>query len=483
VRDVTSEMIDFPLYIDGARVATARPVEVKSPYDGRLVGRTFDADADDVERAVRGVVRGFGSMRRLPSYERARVLKNMSGLLNERREQFARIMALEAGKPVRDARVEVDRAVITMETAAGEATRLYGEQIPLDVMAASADRMGITKRVPLGPVLGITPFNFPLNLVCHKLGPAIAAGDSILIKPAPKTPLTALMLADVALEAGLPADGMAVVLCSNEAAQSLVSDDRFKALSFTGSDVVGWRLKGRAGKKRVLLELGGNAGVIVDESADIELAATRIAAGGFSYAGQSCISVQRIYVHHKVFAPFAELLVTKARSLRAGDPLDEDTDIGHMISVESAERVEAWVKEAAALGATVLTGGNRTGNVYEPTVLRDVPIGAHVCVDEVFAPVVSLFPSQEFDDAVDALNDSRFGLQAGIFTRYLSHAMSAFAKLDVGGVIVNDISSFRADPMPYGGVKDSGLGREGLRYAIEELTELKLLVLRTGDLA
>ena len=483
MRDVTSESIDFPLYLDAARVGTGRPVEVRSPYDGRLVARTFEADAEDIERAVQGVVRGFGSMRVLPSYERARVLRNISGLLNERREQFARIMALEAGKPLRDARVEVDRAVLTMETAAGEATRLYGEQIPLDVMAASADRMGITKRVPLGPVLGITPFNFPLNLVCHKLGPAIAAGDSILIKPAPKTPLTALMLADVALEAGLPADAMSVVLCSNEDAQSLVSDDRFKALSFTGSDVVGWRLKGIAGKKRVLLELGGNAGVIIDESADIELAATRIATGGFSYAGQSCISVQRIYVHHTVFAPFAEMLVTKARSLRAGDPLEDDTDIGPMINVESAERVAAWVKEAAAQGATVLTGGNRTGNVYEPTVLKDVPAGARVCVDEVFAPVVSLFPFDEFDAAVDALNDSRFGLQAGIFTRDLSHAMSAFARLDVGGVIVNDISSFRADSMPYGGVKDSGLGREGLRYAIEELTELKLLVLRTGDAA
>ncbi len=475
---VESRLEVSPLLVNGRSLSRGEPLEVLSPYDRSVIGSTFVADADTVEEAVDAVAAGARRMAALKSYEREAILNRIADGIDRDAEQLARLISLEAGKPLRDSRVEVSRAALTMRTAAGEATRLFGRQLPLDVIPASSDRIGITRRVPLGPVLAITPFNFPLNLVCHKLGPAIAAGDSIFIKPAPKTPLTALALGKLALESGLPADGMAVVLCDNEQTQRLVQDDRFKALTFTGSDSVGWRLKAMSGKKRVTLELGGNAGVIVDESADVELAATRIAAGGFSYAGQSCISVQRTYVHDRLFDDLADRLVSIVKTLKVGDPLDEDTDVGPMINPESVSRIEEWVAEAADRGAMVLAGGTAQGPAFAPTVLSGVHPTARVCSHEAFAPVVSLFRFSNISDAIRSLNDSRFGLQAGVFTRDLNHALRAFEELDVGGVIVNDIPTFRVDPMPYGGVKDSGLGREGLRCAIEELTELKLLVLR-----
>ncbi|HZT95986.1 MAG TPA: aldehyde dehydrogenase family protein [Chloroflexota bacterium] len=471
-------MIERPLLIGGEPVITPQRVDVRSPYDDAVVGRTYEAAGEDVEAAVCSVDRGFETMRTLPSYRRAEILQGIAGRIQEQREDLARTMALESGKPIRDARLEVDRAVLTMTTAAGESVRLYGDTIPLDVLPSARGRVGITRRFPLGPVLAITPFNFPLNLVCHKLGPAIAAGDSMLIKPAPKTPLSALALAQIAYDSGLPPEGLSVILSSNADAQKLVADERFKALSFTGSDIVGWRLKSLAGKKRVILELGGNAGVIADDSADVELAAQRVAAGGFGYAGQSCISVQRTYVHKAVFGEFADRLASLAGRLKLGNPLDEDTELGPMINPEATERIESWINEAMTQGAEVLAGGHARGSIFEPTVLSGAPPTARVCGDEAFAPVISLFPFSDFSEALDSVNNSRFGLQAGIFTRRLDHAMAAFERLDVGGVVVNDVPTFRVDPMPYGGVKDSGLGREGLRYAIEELTELKLLVLR-----
>lgn len=467
--------------VGGESVTRGRELEVTSPYDGSIVGRTYEAGAEEIESAVQAVVSGSAEMRSLKSYQRVDILRRIAQGIRDESEDLARLMALEAGKPIRDARIEVDRAVLTMETAAGEATRMYGETLPLDVLPASADRIGITKRVPIGPVLAITPFNFPLNLVCHKLGPAIAAGNSIFIKPAPKTPLSALALGCIALQSGMPSDGLAVLLCDNQDAQALVEDERFKALSFTGSDTVGWRLKSLAGKKRVILELGGNAGVIVDETADIELAVSRIVAGGFGYAGQSCISVQRTYVHDSIYDRFATMLAARASNLKLGDPLDEATDVGPMINPEAVTRIEEWVQEAESAGATLLTGGRARGPIFEPTVLTEVTPDLRVCRNEVFAPVVSLFRFGHFEEAIEALNDSKYGLQAGIFTRDMPHAMQAFERLEVGGVIVNDIPTFRVDPMPYGGVKDSGFGREGLRYAIHEMTELRLLVLRSGE--
>ncbi len=469
-------MIEYPLYISGEEVASGKQVSVVNPYDGTVIGSTYEAGPEALEKAVLGVVRGAERMRHLASYERQNILNEIASGIERRRDELARTMALESGKPIRDARLEVDRAILTMRTAAAEATRIYGEEMPLDVLPSGRGRIGITRRVPVGPVLAITPFNFPLNLVCHKLGPAIAAGDSILIKPAPKTPLSALALAQIAYESGMPAEALSVVLCSNESTQGLVEDDRFKALTFTGSDAVGWRLKALSGRKRVILELGGNAGAIVDETADLELAVNRIAVGGFGYAGQSCISVQRTFVHTGVYEEFADRLRRRAEELTLGDPLDEATDLGPMINPESVERIKSWVEEASDGGAQVLTGGGSRGNIFEPTVLAGASPTARVCGEEAFAPIVSLLPFQDFDDVLEAVNDSRFGLQAGIFTKNLNHAMTAFERLQVGGVIVNDIPTFRVDPMPYGGVKDSGLGREGLRYAIQELTELKLLV-------
>jgi diguanylate cyclase (GGDEF)-like protein len=438
------------------------------------------ASADQVELAITSVVAGAPQMAALKAYERANILARLAAAMEKQREELALLMTLESGKPIKDARVEVDRAILSLSTSAAEATRIYGEVLPLDVMAASSDRFGITHRFPLGPVLGITPFNFPLNLVCHKLGPAIAAGDSILIKPAPKTPLSALALGRIAYESGIPGDGLAVILSDNETTQRMVEDERFKAVSFTGSDAVGWKIKTLAGKKRTILELGGNAGAIVDETADMDLAASRIAAGGFGYAGQSCISVQRVFVHESIFDEFATELITRVQNLTLGDPRDESTDIGPMITPDAVDRITSWVQEAVDGGAQLLCGDAANGSIFAPTVLSDPSPAAQVCRKEAFAPIVALFPFRDFDDAIASINDSNYGLQAGVFTRDLTRALSAFERLEVGGVIVNDVPTFRSDPMPYGGIKDSGFGREGVRYAIEELTELKLLVLRSG---
>jgi glyceraldehyde-3-phosphate dehydrogenase (NADP+) len=339
-------------------------------------------------------------------------------------------------------------------------------------------RVGIARRVPIGPVAAISPFNFPMNLAAHKVAPALAAGNPVVLKPATKTPLSALYLADVLLDAGLPPEAVSVLPMGRAAGDRLVTDDRFKLLTFTGSSAVGWKMKERAGRKRVILELGGNAGVIVDDSAEIAFAAGRIATGGFSFAGQSCISVQRVYVHERIQAEFTERFVALVEGLRIGDPLEADTDVGPMIEESEAARIESWVDEAVTSGARVLTGGKRLGGaLYAPTVLTNVPVDARVCAQEVFAPLVALFPFRDFDAALREVNRSSYGLQAGVFTASLEHTLRAFDALEVGGVIVNDVPTWRIDHMPYGGVKDSGLGREGPRYTIEEMTEIRLLVI------
>jgi acyl-CoA reductase-like NAD-dependent aldehyde dehydrogenase len=464
-------------FLDGAWVTEGEPVDIRSPYDGSIVATVHPATAAHAEVAVRAALRAFESTRKSPSFERQKILREISAGIQARREEFARVMALEAGKPLRTARIEVDRAVLTFSVAAEEATRIEGEWLPLDLQPSMVGRAGILRRFALGPVLGITPFNFPLNLVAHKVAPAIAAGCTIVLKPAPQTPLSSFMLAQIAEKAGLPAGALNVLPLANPEAEKLVGDDRLKLLSFTGSGPVGWSLKAKAGKKKVVLELGGNAAVIVHSDADVEDAARRCVQGGFSYAGQSCISVQRIFVQQSIEAKFVEALVAGVRKLKLGDPLDEATDVGPMINEDAARRAAAWIEEAVAGGAKLLCGGRRNGALLEPAVLTNTQPKMKVNCHEIFAPVVVVEPYDTFDDAIRRTNDSPYGLQAGVFTRDTKLLFRAFDELEVGGVVAGDVSAFRSDPMPYGGVKESGLGREGLRYSIEEMTEPRLLVL------
>jgi acyl-CoA reductase-like NAD-dependent aldehyde dehydrogenase len=467
-------------YLDGKWLTEGERFEVLAPYDRALVGGSYCATAVHAEAAVRAAQRAFQITRKMAGYERQAILRAISEGIGKRREEFAHLIALEAGKPIRTARAEVDRAVFTFAVAAEEATRIGGEWLPLDWQASTAGRAGIIRRFALGPILAITPFNFPLNLVAHKVAPAIAAGCTTVLKPAPQTPLTSLLLAEVCEQAGLPAGALNVLPLANQEAEKLVGDDRLKMLTFTGSVPVGWALKGKSGKKKVTLELGGNAAVIVHCDADVDVAADRCVVGGFSYAGQSCISVQRIYVQRSIQEQFLARLLAGVRKLQVGDPLNEATDVGPMISEEAARRAASWIEEAVAGGAKLHAGGKREGAVLQPTVLTNVRAEMKVSCEEVFAPVVIIESYDEFADAIRRVNDSPFGLQAGIFTRDSKLLFSAFENLEVGGVIVGDMSAFRIDHMPYGGVKDSGIGREGLRYAIEEMTEPRILVLHLG---
>ena len=466
-----------PIYLAGRWVDSPDVLAIVNPADPETpAGATFDATPEQYEQAAAAAVVAFEETRRLPVYERSRALREISAGIGDRREELGRILSLEAGKPIRDALAEVDRAVFTFRLAAEEAERIMGEVMPLDLMASSRGRFGITRRFPVGPVAAISPFNFPLNLAAHKIAPAIAAGCSIVLKPASKDPLTMLTVTEIIDGAGLPAGAVSVLPMTRELGDHMVSDERFKLLTFTGSPSVGWRMKERAGKKKVVLELGGNAGVIVDRTADLDWAVKRIVAGGFGYAGQSCISVQRVFVHESIADAFREKLLAGVAALKMGDPLDASTDLGPMVDTGAAARAQRWVEEAAALGGRVLAGGRADGPWFEPTVLENVPSTAQVCSNEAFAPLVVLFTFAAFDDAIREVNDSLFGLQTGVFTNDLGHAWRAFSELEVGGVVINDISSYRIDHMPYGGVKDSGLGREGLRWSIEDMTELRLMV-------
>ena len=473
-------MKTWGFYLDGKWLTEGERFEVLAPYDRAVVGGSYRATAVHAEAAVRAAQRAFQITRKMAGYERQAILRAISEGIGKRREEFAHLIALEAGKPIRTARAEVDRAVFTFAVAAEEATRIGGEWLPLDWQASTAGRAGIIRRFALGPILAITPFNFPLNLVAHKVAPAIAAGCTTVLKPAPQTPLTSLLLAEVCEQAGLPAGALNVLPLANQEAEKLVGDDRLKMLTFTGSVPVGWALKGKSGKKKVTLELGGNAAVIVHCDADVDVAADRCVVGGFSYAGQSCISVQRIYVQRSIQEQFLARLLAGVRKLHVGDPLNEATDVGPMISEEAARRAASWIEEAVAGGAKLHAGGKREGAVLQPTVLTNVRAEMKVSCEEVFAPVVIIESYDEFADAIRRVNDSPFGLQAGIFTRDSKLLFSAFENLEVGGVIVGDMSAFRIDHMPYGGVKDSGIGREGLRYAIEEMTEPRILVLHLG---
>jgi acyl-CoA reductase-like NAD-dependent aldehyde dehydrogenase len=473
----TAPAKSWGFYLDGKWITEGERFEVHAPYDRAVVGASYRATAEHAERAVVAAERAFQITRKSAGYERQAILRAISEGIRVRREEFAHLIALEAGKPIKTARAEVDRAIFTFGVAAEEATRIGGEWLPLDWQAATAGRAGIVRRFPLGPILAITPFNFPLNLVTHKVAPAIAAGCTMVLKPAPQTPLTTLLLAEVVEKTDLPAGAFNVLPLANEDAERLVTDDRLKMLTFTGSVPVGWSLKQKAGKKKVTLELGGNAAVIVHSDADVEDAADRCVAGGFSYAGQSCISVQRIYVQRGVQDKFLARLIAGVKKLKVGDPLDESTDVGPMISQDAARRAATWIEEAVAGGAKLHAGGKRQGAVLEPTVLTDTRADMKISCQEVFAPVVTVEPYDEFLEAIQRVNDSPYGLQAGVFTRDAKLLFAAFEELEVGGVVAGDVATFRIDHMPYGGVKDSGTGREGLRYAIEEMTEPRILIL------
>jgi len=463
--------------VDGKWIEEGDPVEIRAPYDRSVIGRVFQGRREHAEAAIAAAVKAFGTTRRLPAFERQRMLRRVAQGLTQRKEEIAHTMAQEAGKPIKAARTEVERSIFTFTVAAEESTRIYGEYLPLDWQETTVGRWGIVRRFPLGPIGGITPFNFPLNLVAHKVAPAIAAGCTIVIKPAPQTPFTALLLAEVVQQAGWPDGALNVLPLSNEDAGLLITDERLKMISFTGSAAVGWDIKRRAGKKKVVLELGGNAGVIVHSDADVVFAAERCVAGGFGYAGQTCISVQRILVERSVCGKFSDALVAGVKKLKSGDPLQDSTDVGPLIRESDAIRVTEWIQEAVGGGARVLIGGQRKGSMLEPTVLTGTRPDMKVNCQEIFAPVVTIEAFDDFYDAIRQINRSSYGLQTGVFTRDAKLLFNAYEELEVGGVIAGDVPTFRIDHMPYGGIKDSGLGREGLRYAIEEMTEPRLLVM------
>jgi acyl-CoA reductase-like NAD-dependent aldehyde dehydrogenase len=467
-----------PIYLAGRWVDSPRRLDVADPaHPGELAGSTFLASEQQYEEAADAAVSGFEAMRKMPTFERAAALRRISAGIDERRDELAALITRESGKSIRDARVEAERGVLVFRLAAEEAERMGGETMPLDIGPAHVGRSGVTRRFPIGPVAGISPFNFPLNLAAHKVAPAIAAGCSILLKPPSRDPLTMLTVAEIIHAAGLPAGAVSVLPMDRELGDRMVSDDRFKLLSFTGSPAVGWRMKQRAGRKPVVLELGGNAGAIVDASADLDWAVKRAVMGAFAFSGQVCISLQRLLLHESIWDAFLERFVAAAAALRLGDPADPATDIGPMVDAAAVARTERWVAEAVAEGAEVLTGGKGEGVYFQPTVIINAQRSSQVCSEEAFAPLVVAFPFGHIEEAFAEINASRFGLQAGLFTNDLDHAWRAFETLEVGGVIINDVPTYRVDHMPYGGVKESGIGREGLRWAIEDMTQLRLLVM------
>jgi acyl-CoA reductase-like NAD-dependent aldehyde dehydrogenase len=467
----------LPFLLAGELVGRAQRWEIRSPWSGEVVGTASVGNADDVRAAIDAACRAAPEARRMPAHARADVIGRIRAGIEARRDELTALLALEAGKPITTARAEVTRLLATFQDGIDESKRLEGELLPLDAVPAGAGRTGLVRRFPLAPITAITPFNFPLNLAAHKLAPAIACGATIVLKPPPQDPLTSLVLGEIIAGAGYPKGAISIVPCTVDDAAPLIDDPRIRMITFTGSARAGWGIRARAVGKKVTLELGGNAAAIIEPDADLEHAVRRCATGGFGYAGQSCISVQRIIVHADVAKRFTEMLVAQVGRLRAGDPMDEATDVGPMIDEANARRAETWVAEAVAGGARVAAGGRRSGAVLDATVLLDTTAPMKVNAEEIFAPVVTVRTYDTFDEALALANDSPYGLQAGLFTFDVRRIMRAFEELDVGGIIVNDVPTWRVDQMPYGGVKMSGLGREGVRYAIEDMTEPRLLVL------
>ncbi|KRA83766.1 aldehyde dehydrogenase family protein [Altererythrobacter sp. Root672] len=469
----------YPLYLNNKAAQPNTDLEVTDKFTGEVAFRTALATPEIIEQAIAGTVRAAEPMARLASYERRDVLLHCVTRFRERFDELAYALCVEAGKPIRDSEGEVGRLIDTFSIAAEEATRSYGEVQPLDISPRSKGYMGIWKRVPIGPCSFISPFNFPLNLAAHKIAPAIAAGCPFVMKPASLTPLGAIIIGEVLAECDiLPEGAFSILPAHRDEADMFTTDERFKLLSFTGSPVVGWSLKAKAGKKKVVLELGGNAAVIVDKDADLDHTLERIVFGAFYQSGQSCIGVQRILIHDSLYDRFKDMLVAKTKTLVSGNPHDRETFIGPMISEKEALRLKGWIDAAVDAGATLLCGGKLEGAMLEATLLENVPEFCDANKEEAFGPLANLMRFSEWDEALEQVNDSRFGLQAGIFTRDIHKVLEAWDRLEVGGVVVNDVSSYRVDNMPYGGVKDSGLGREGIRFAMEDMTEIRNLVIR-----
>ena len=470
----------YPLYLNNKAQQPNTDLAVTDKFTGEVAFRTALASPEIIDEAIAGAVRAAEPMARLASYERQAVLQHCVERFTERFDELAYALCVEAGKPIKDSEGEVTRLIDTFRIAAEESVRMYGEVMPLDISARARGYQSIWKRYPIGPCSFISPFNFPLNLAAHKIAPAIAVGCPFVMKPASKTPLGALIIGEILAETDLPEGAFSILPASRDGADLFTVDERLKLLSFTGSPAVGWDLKARCGKKKVVLELGGNAAVIVDHDADLGDALERIIFGAFYQSGQSCIGVQRILIHEDVYDRFKDMLIEKTKSLIAGDPKDRDTFIGPMISEGEARRLKGWIDEAVEGGASLLTGGGREGNMLEATLLEGLNKDAKALNEEAFGPLAILQKFSDFDEALAEVNRSTFGLQAGIFTRDLFKMFDAWDRLQVGGVVINDVPSYRVDNMPYGGVKDSGLGREGIRFAMEDMTEIRNLVIRRG---
>lgn len=468
----------YPFYLGSRPQQPNTDLEVRDKYTGDVATQVAMASPDHIREAIAAADSATRPMRELPPYRRQQVLEHCVSRFGERSDELALTLSIEAGKPIKDSRGEVSRLIDTFRIAAEESVRITGEVLNLEISQRAEGYHGMVKPVPLGPCSFISPFNFPLNLAAHKIAPAIAAGCPFVLKPASLTPIGALVIGEVLAETDLPQGAFSILPCHRDGADLFTTDERLKLLSFTGSPEVGWKLKAKAGKKRVILELGGNAAVVVDHDADLEDAVDRIIVGAFYQSGQSCIGVQRIIVHERVYDAFKAKLVEATKALKMGDPKQDDTFIGPMISEAEAERLESWIKEGIKAGGKLLCGGNRQGAMHEATLLEDVPEDLDICAEEAFGPVAVLSRFREFDEALRRVNDSKFGLQAGIFTRDWVKVERAWNELEVGGVIIGDIPSWRVDNMPYGGVKQSGLGREGVRYAIEHMCEPRLLVKR-----
>ena len=455
----------------------AGSVPVVNPYNQEGFAEVGLADAAEIERAISVAEESFETTRKLPAYHRSRICSQIAEGIRSRKDEFARTISMESGKPLMYAKAEVTRSILTFSIAAEEAVRIGGEILTLDIAESGKGKMGLTRRFPIGPISGISPFNFPLNLVAHKVAPAMACGNPIVLKPSSLTPLTALLLGKVIMETDAVKGSFSAVPCRRQDADPLVEDPRLKMVSFTGSPSVGWDIKNRSGKKKVVLELGGNAAVVVEPDCDLDLAAKRVSFGAFAYSGQVCISVQRVFIHKSRSAEFIEKILHEINSLKPGDPLDEAVNFGPMIDQANAERIDSWTQKAIDSGGEILTGGKRDGSYFEPTLLSGVDPRAQIVCDEAFGPVLILEEYTDFDAVLARVNDSTYGLQAGLFTNQMDKTMRAFNRLEVGGVVINDVPTFRIDNMPYGGVKDSGFGREGVKYSIEHMTEPKLLVM------
>ncbi len=471
----------YPLYLNNKAAQPNADLEVTDKYTGKVAFRCAQADAKTIDAGIQGAVEAAEPMARMPSYARQAVLQHCVDRFKERFDELAYALCVEAGKPIKDSEGEATRLIDTFRIAAEESVRMTGEVQPLDISPRAKGYQGIWKRVPIGPCSFISPFNFPLNLAAHKIAPALAVGCPFVMKPASRTPLGAIIMGEVLAETDLPKGAFSILPAHREGADLFTTDERLKLLSFTGSPAVGWDLKARAGKKKVVLELGGNAAVVIDRDADLEDALERTIFGAFYQSGQSCIGVQRILIHDDVYDEFRAMLVKRTKSLVAGDPKDRNVFIGPMIDVKEAQRLDYWIQEAIEKGANLLCGGKRDGAMLEATLLEDVDPATKLNREEAFGPVAFLIRFKEFNEALDIVNDSKFGLQAGIFTRDLFQMFDAWDRLDVGGVVINDVPSYRVDNMPYGGVKDSGLGREGIRFAMEDMTEIRNLVIRRRE--